>query len=161
MPKSASRSLKKLGLLGETGEAHHAPIRSYPLRERYHWHVVVRDQESWFRSWWRQCRRDKDLFAIACGMRFADMQADLARLNDSGAVRFIPATIGVNAWVPADVTQVLPAYIERGRTFYDYCFDVITAGIECTRVSLADLDAWLTDRGYMPLRENCDAQDGN
>lgn len=154
IPKCASRSLKALGLLGEVGERHHAPIADFPKAERYRWHRVERDPDEWLQSWWQECRRSKDLFAVACGMRFADMRRDLSLLRDASGLRYVRSVSGVNAWVPPDFVTGFARYIETGRHFYDYCVDTITAGFACTPIPLHGLDSWLIERGLSPLHEN-------
>lgn len=154
IPKCASRTLKKLGLLGELPGRTHTKITEYPEWQGYSWHRVVRDKTDWYESWWKECRDSGSLLAEAFGMTFQNMGADLQKLRKVPDVA--PRRPGVNGWVPEDFVHAYRKYLANGLGLYEYCQDVITDGVKCIEVPFEQLDDWLTSHGYTPCYENRD-----
>ncbi len=158
IPKSGSRSLKEIGMLGEVPGTCHSRIIEFPGYASYRWLAVYRDPEEWYDSFWRSCRRRPDAFTVAMGFEFKDRDADLARLSDPSVIRKLgklPERLGLHAWVPDDFATAYADALDAGKSFKEYCFDYITSGVPCEVVKLPDLDSFQVSKGIaVPVHAN-------
>ncbi len=157
IPKCASRSLQRAGLLGVHAGRAHACLTEYPSWETYDWHVVTRDKASWELSWWRACQLRPDAFTIALGFRYEEMEADMKRLASKDVIanmeRF-PGSRGLNEWVPEFFKDSYGTYLAKGLDFQTYCQNFLTGGVPCTPVAIEDLNAFMAERGIVFTHSN-------
>ncbi len=149
IPKCASRTLKANGLLGEVEP--HSLVTTYPDWERFEWYEVTRDYETWVLSWWAECKRAPDAFTVALGFQFQDVTSDLHILTNPPRISGLPKLEGVNAWVPSDFSKGFDRYFGN---LMGFCRSIITAGVPCIEIPIAGLDAWLSERGFVPAHLN-------
>ena len=154
IPKCASRSLKALGLLGELPGRCHTKITEYPDWEKYEWFAVDRPADDWYRSWWLECKRTRSMFADWLGFKYESVVDDMAKISMHPKME-APRRPGINAWIPEEFSM---EFSESGKSFKKYCFDVITDGVPVEVIPLADLDAWLTARGFEPVHMNAQVE---
>jgi hypothetical protein len=154
IPKCASRTLKAHGLLGEVEGRHHSRLTEYPDRQTYEWMVILRPAADWYASWWQEAQRTPDTFTQAMGFRFRSLEEDLKALESPPEGIAFPQMEGLHAWIPPDFSEDYPRFIQSGMGFMEYCYSVITCGIPCTPLHLADLDSWLSAQGLQPIHVN-------
>ena len=155
IPKCASRSLKALGLLGEIEGRCHTKVTDYPDWQKYQWFAVDRPEAEWLESWWYQCQVENSMFAQWLGFTYEDMGKDLEKLLNPPTTES-PRRPKVNQWVLDNFTV---EYLASGLSFKDFCYSVITDGVPCERIQLADLDQWLTSKGFTTVHENKRGED--
>lgn len=162
IPKCASRSLKEAGVLGEVEGRFHKPITEYPDYQQYQWHIVTRDADSWYRSWWDECRLQLEHTAEVMGkpaqlegLQFKDFMLDMLRLKNKDSIETLPCKLLVNAWIPTENAEEKYAdAMARGLNFRQFCIETIAAGVKCIEVPIDTLDHFLVQRGYTPQHKN-------
>lgn len=164
VPKCASRTLKAIGILGEMDGAHHRPITQYPDWQGYDWHMVTRPKAEWYASWWIEMRSGAEYVADLLGktldevrpvgMKFKDMDADLALLSEAETLASLPERLFVNAWLPANCVAEYQTFLDNGQDLHDYCVATITASVPVKAVAMDELDAYLIQRGFVPQHIN-------
>ena len=160
IPKCASRSLKEAGVLGEVSRFHQ-PITEYPDYEKYQWHMVTRDADSWYKAWWDECRLQLEHTekvmgkpAIINGLQFTNFNADMRLLLNKQSIATLPCRLLVNAWIPLNAVEMYGEAMMRGLNFMEFCIETITQGVKCIEVPIEKLDSFLLANGYEPQHEN-------
>jgi hypothetical protein len=161
IPRCASRSLKGIGLLGET--YFHSTILEYPDWYLYDWHRVEVDPQEWLESWWQECRSHVEHLANVLGktvgeirpigMQFISMEDDLKNITTE-VLKSMPAPIQVNAWLNAKVISKWDKYRSQGKPLYALCVDSITAGVACKVIKIANLNKFIVTQGLTPVHLN-------
>lgn len=147
IPKCGSRSLEKLGLLGELPGRCHTKIKDYPEWEKYDWYVVTRPYDEWIHSWWMQCKKANDLLAHTAGFEYNNLDEDLAKLSK---IEFWESRWGVNQWVPYNFGERYDGDMQK------LAKEVIIEDVNCKEVKLSDLDDFLSGLGFEVTHENRD-----
>lgn len=151
IPKAASSALRAHGLSGVVNGRCHAPITEYPDWAKYEWKIIVRPAKDWYESYWHWTKQWPDAFTQAMGLKFHSIDEDLEALSNPPSDIVLPELHGVNEWIPVDFAEDYPAFLKTGGGFMEYCYSVITCGIPCEPMPIADLDAWFISQGLTPL----------
>ena len=162
IPKCASRSLKEAGILGEEEGRFHKPITEYPDYEKYQWYMVTRDDESWYKTWWDECRLQlehvEELLGNPVklsGLQFTNFKSDMWQLGFKWSIAHLPCRLLVNAWIPLNnPVEKYGNALERGLDFKQFCIETITDGVNCIEVPIETLDSFLLEHGYTPQHKN-------
>lgn len=149
IPKTASRSLKTLRLLGEM-QRPHCKVRDYPEWEKYKWYAVRRPTHQWLASWWYEAKKARAPITEALGMKFENMVKDLAILGNPPEIPPMK-NVRFHAWIPENFSEAYKPF--HGR-FHDFCYAQILDGVPCETIDLKDLNEWLCKRGYGAAHEN-------
>ena len=88
------------------------------------------------------------------GMRFVNMDTDLAMLADPKTLDSLPERMHVNAWLPDDCVSRYAVALAQGKSFKDYCIETILCGMPTVQIPLDELDSFLISQGFTPVHKN-------